>query len=117
MYDTHTPTEWAAYGWLGVGAVGVIKFGLAFADADAAYFDPRPAVRRTAAVLHQGAVHTGHDLAWAAASVCHELASAAVYVRAVAVCAAVRVQRAPLQAAVSVAVLLALLLPTREVTR
>ncbi|KOG21760.1 hypothetical protein [Streptomyces viridochromogenes] len=25
-------------------------------------FDPRPAVRRTAAVLHQGAVHAGHDL-------------------------------------------------------
>jgi hypothetical protein len=24
--------------------------------------DPRPAVRRIAAVLHQGAVHAGHDL-------------------------------------------------------
>ncbi len=46
MYDTHTPAEWAANGCLGVAALGVIKLALAFADADLAYFDPRPALSR-----------------------------------------------------------------------
>ena len=32
------------------------------ADAHRADFDPRPAVRRTTAVVHQAAVHAGHDL-------------------------------------------------------
>lgn len=43
---THTPAEWAAAGFLGVDAIGVIAFALAFADADLAYFDPRPAWSR-----------------------------------------------------------------------
>ena len=113
MYDTHTPAEWLATGSaaIGVYAACCVPYFL-LVDAELADFDPRPAVRRTAAVLHQGAVHTGHDLAWAAASACHELAPGAVYARAVVGCAAVRVRRAPLQAAVSAAVLLALLLPT-----
>jgi hypothetical protein len=41
MYDTHTPTEWAAAGSLGVTAISVISLAMAFADADAGYFDPR----------------------------------------------------------------------------
>lgn len=41
MGHTHTPTEWAASFLPGIGAVGVIAFALAFAGADAAYFDPR----------------------------------------------------------------------------
>jgi hypothetical protein len=40
---------------LGVSAAALIRLALAFADADLAYFDPRPAVR-------QGLVHAGHDL-------------------------------------------------------
>lgn len=51
MYDTHTPAEWAESLLPGVGAVGLIALALAFADADLAYFDPRPAVRRAAYVL------------------------------------------------------------------
>lgn len=47
---------------LGLVPVGVLALVLAFADADAAYFDPRPAVRRAGAVVHQVAVHAGHDL-------------------------------------------------------
>ena len=39
----HSPAEWAAAGSLGLSAVGLIAFALAFADAD---FDPRPAVSR-----------------------------------------------------------------------
>ncbi|MDL5205071.1 hypothetical protein [Streptomyces sp. ALI-76-A] len=41
MYDTHTPTEWAAAGSLGVTAISLISLAMAFADADAGYFDPR----------------------------------------------------------------------------
>jgi hypothetical protein len=41
MYDTHTPAEWAAAGSLGVSAISVIALALAFAGADAGYFDPR----------------------------------------------------------------------------
>ena len=42
MYDTHTPAEWLGYACLGVSAISLIGLALAFADADAAYFDPRP---------------------------------------------------------------------------
>lgn len=58
MYDTHTPAEWAAAGSLGLSAISLIALALAFADADAAYFDPRPAVRK----VHQATVHAGHDV-------------------------------------------------------
>lgn len=46
MYDTTSPAEWAAGGCAGVSAISVIALAMAFVDADAAYFDPRPAVRR-----------------------------------------------------------------------
>lgn len=59
---THTPAEWLDTGCLGLTAIALIGLALAFADADAAYFDPRPAVRRAASAVHQGAVHAGHDL-------------------------------------------------------
>lgn len=42
-----SPAEWAAAGCAGVTAIAVIKFALAFADADLAYFDPRPLLGRT----------------------------------------------------------------------
>lgn len=71
-----SPAEWAAAGSLGVTAISVIALGMAFVDADAGYFDPRPAVRRATAVVHQAAVFVGHDLARATASCRHELAPA-----------------------------------------
>lgn len=37
-----SPAEWAAAGSLGVSAISLIGLVLAFADADLAYFDPRP---------------------------------------------------------------------------
>lgn len=41
---THDLSEWAASGFLGLSAIGVIGFTTEFADADVAYFDPRPPV-------------------------------------------------------------------------
>lgn len=41
-----TPAEWASAGSLGLAAVALVGLGLAFADADLAYFDPRPALVR-----------------------------------------------------------------------
>lgn len=41
-----TPAEWVASGFLGLIPLGALVLVLAFADADAAYFDPRPVVRR-----------------------------------------------------------------------
>lgn len=36
-----SPSEWAAAGSLGLSAISLIALALAFADADAGYFDPR----------------------------------------------------------------------------
>ena len=44
--QTHAPAEWLAFLSLGGSAVGVIAFAVAFADADLAYFDPRPLLAR-----------------------------------------------------------------------
>lgn len=41
-----TPAEWAAAGSLGVTAISLIAFAVAFAPADAGYFDPRYHVAR-----------------------------------------------------------------------
>lgn len=41
-----TPAEWAQAGSLGLSSISLIALALAFADADLAYFDPRPAVLR-----------------------------------------------------------------------
>ncbi|MGW5175842.1 hypothetical protein ACWERY_15955 [Streptomyces sp. NPDC004082] len=59
---THTPAEWASVLSLGLVPVGLIGIAVAFAPADREYFDPRPAVRRAVAVVHQLLVHAGHDL-------------------------------------------------------
>ncbi|MEU3280519.1 hypothetical protein [Streptomyces antibioticus] len=37
-----SPAEWAAAGFLGLSAISLIRLALALADADLAYFDPRP---------------------------------------------------------------------------
>lgn len=62
MTHTHTPAELASALSFGVGSVALIPLVLAFADADLADFDPRPAVRRALTALHQGAVYAGHDV-------------------------------------------------------
>jgi hypothetical protein len=94
---THSLAEWAAFGSLGVSvwAVAAAVIWLT-ADAEAEDFDPRPAVRRATAVLHQGAVHAGHDLNRAIASV-QRAAHAAVR-----------------EAALTVAALLILTIPTGD---
>lgn len=67
MYDTHSLAEWFASLCLGLVPLGAIGIALAFAEADAAWFDRRPAARRALATAHQGLVHLGHDLNRAAA--------------------------------------------------
>lgn len=44
-----TTAEWVSAGFAGLSAVSLIALALAFVDADAAYFDPRPAVARAVA--------------------------------------------------------------------
>lgn len=58
-----TATEWAEAVSIALMLSGTAG-GLFFltVDADLADFDPRPVARRTAAAIHQGAVHAGHDL-------------------------------------------------------
>lgn len=107
MYDTHTPAEWVEAGCLGLSAISLIALALAFADADYVVSDPRPAARRVLASGHQAVVDAGHTINRALATgqrVGHH--------------AAEHVRRASLRAAISVAALLALLVPaTPETTR
>lgn len=58
-----TPAEWAeavSTALVLSGATGGLFF--LTVDADPSDFDPRPALRRTTAAVHQAAVHAGHDL-------------------------------------------------------
>lgn len=73
LTHTHEPSEWAAALPLGLIPLGALILVLAFADAD---LDPRPAVRRSAGAVHQGAVYAGHDLNRAYALVLHEVQAA-----------------------------------------
>ena len=41
MHDTPTLADWVSALSLGVSGIALIAFALAFADADASYFDPR----------------------------------------------------------------------------
>lgn len=43
------PAEWVSAGFAGLSAVSLIALSMAFVDADAAHFDPRPAVARAVA--------------------------------------------------------------------
>ena len=74
MYDTHTPAEWAESLLPGVGAVGLIALALAFADADLAYFDPRPWLARAGDRLLVEAVNVRLSLRDAAITVAALLA-------------------------------------------
>lgn len=101
MYDTHSPAEWAevlAGATGGYAALSAVYFLLV--DADPCDFDPRPAVRR--------AVESGRF---------DPVLVAVANGKHTARCAAVRARHLPRDAAISTAALLALLLPTSEVTR
>ena len=39
-----SPAEWAAAGFCGLSAIGLIALAVAFADAELSDFDPRPAI-------------------------------------------------------------------------
>jgi len=58
-----TPTEWAEALSIALmlSSTTAGLFSLTV-DADPEDFDPRPALRRTTAAVHQAAVHAGHDL-------------------------------------------------------
>lgn len=45
---THSLSEWFAFLLLGAASAALLQLVLAFADADPAYFDPRPAARTAA---------------------------------------------------------------------
>ncbi|WP_406417933.1 hypothetical protein [Streptomyces sp. NBC_01614] len=97
---THSLAEWAAVLSLGVSVWSVMAAVIWLtADAELEDFDPRPAARRTAGALHQGAVHAGHDLNRAIATSQRHAAQAAR------------------EAALTAAALLALLLPATGSTR
>lgn len=96
----HSLDEWAAFLSLGVSAWAAMAAVIWLtADAELEDFDPRPAVRRLLAITHQGAVHAGHDLNRA-------LAAAQLLAR-----------QSTRDAALTVAALLALLLPATGGTR
>lgn len=100
MYDTHTPAEWVEAGCLGLSAISLIALALAFADADYVVSDPRPAARRVLTSGHQAVVDAGHTINRALATG-RRVGSHALR-----------------DAAISVAALLALLVPaTPETTR
>ena len=96
----HTLDEWLAMICLAVSGYAALSSPyFVLVDADLCDFDPRPALARTRSPLWQGAVHAGHDLNRAIAT-CERVAKAAAK-----------------DAALSVAALLALLLPAPEATR
>lgn len=76
--------DWAAAGSLGLSAIALIALALAFADADPADFDPRPAVRRAidsgridpALVAITSARHAARDAAISTAALLMLLAPA-----------------------------------------
>lgn len=96
----HSLDEWLAMICLAVS--GYAAFSAPYfvlVDADPSDLDPRPAVRRLLVVVHQGAVYAGHDVNRAIATT-RRVSKAAVK-----------------DAALTVAALLALLLPVPEATR
>lgn len=57
-----SPAEWASAGFLGLSGISLIALGLAFADADLAYFDPRPLLARVGDRLLVEAVNARYAL-------------------------------------------------------
>ncbi|MCZ4602980.1 hypothetical protein O3S80_04165 [Streptomyces sp. Lzd4kr] len=112
---THTPDEWAQMVSLAFGVWGTCSvFYFLLVDADRADFNPRPALETgRLAPAWQVTVHAGHEVVWGAVSARHHVAPQVVAVRA----AVVQARRFPRDAALSVAALLALLLPASGGTR
>jgi hypothetical protein len=80
--QTHDLAEWASVLSLGIAVhAGFSVPYFLLVDASRRDFDPRPALRRVLAAVHQDAVHAGYDLAWAAASARHELVPYSVPLR------------------------------------
>ncbi|MDT0387877.1 hypothetical protein [Streptomyces dubilierae] len=86
--------DWASAGSLGLSAIALVALAVAFADAEPADFDPRPAVRR--------AIESGR---------LDPALIAVVNARHAARNTAGRVRRAPRDAAITAAALLMLLAP------
>ena len=82
MNHTHDLADWFAFVSLGIGihAALSVPYFLLVESESARDFDPRPAVRRTVAAVHQGAVYAGHDLNRAIAASRRHLAPYAVCV-------------------------------------
>jgi type II secretory pathway component PulM len=101
--STHSPAEWAAFLSLGTGltATGWLLWLLLFEPLLECDLDPRPALRRTAAAVHEGTARAGRDVNRAIATSQRASHDAAV------------------KAAITAAALLALLIPTapKGVTR
>lgn len=96
-----SPAEWAAAGSLGVSAISLIGLAMAFADADLAYFDPRPAAARVVA---------SRPACW----VLNEVSKAHADVRELAGEARLYAALSLRETAVSAAALLALLVPAHS---
>lgn len=109
---THTPAEWAEMVSLAIGIWGTANvFYFLLVDADRADFNPRPALEAgRLAPAWQVAVHAGHDAVWAAVSAHHCLAPQTAAVRAVTA----RGRRIPRDAALTLAALLILTIPTGD---
>ena len=81
-YQAHSPAEWAQMLFLAVSAYGALSAPyFVFVDADLKDFDPRPAVRRAAPVVHPVLVFAGHDLNRAVATARHEVDPLVHYAR------------------------------------
>ncbi|WP_328436987.1 hypothetical protein OHA71_06700 [Streptomyces sp. NBC_00444] len=73
MTHTHSPAEWAAFLSLGVTFWATCA-ALLYLSYDA---DPSPTMHRAAGAVHQAAVHAGHDVNRAIATVRRRVACAA----------------------------------------
>lgn len=60
--------DWLSAGSLGVTAIALVGLGVAFVDADLAYFDPRPLLARARDRVLVGAVNARHTVRDAALS-------------------------------------------------
>ena len=63
MYHSHTLDEWLAMICLAVSGYAALSSPyFLLVDADLCDFDPRPAARRIAPVVHEALVFAGHDV-------------------------------------------------------
>jgi len=106
-----SPAEWVQAGCLGVSSISLIALGLAFADADAGYFDPRWQVSR---LVESGRLDA---LLVALSGVKYDARQAAAEARESAAAARYLAALSLRDAALTAAALLALLFPATGGTR